>query len=804
MVPVPSGATSGNVVVTVSGAASNAVPFTLSQAPNMISLSPGSGAAGTSATITGLNFGSTQGTSSVTFNGTAGTPTSWSNTNIVVPVPGAATTGNVVVTVAGTASNPLPFTIFAQPSITSLSPASATITSPVTITGTNFGSTQSSSTVTLSGIGATPTSWSASSIVVPVPLGATTGNVIVTVNGVASNPASITITPVSLPSVSQIRPANAATGVFENSRVVVRFAQPVQTSAVVPGTISLTEGADNLVGTVALSNDGLSMTFTPALALAANTTFTVSVTDVAGNQTSPEFQSTFTTGATTDTVTPAVAQTNPQNGEGSVPISAPVVVQFSKAMDPATLTLQDFTVLDGVTGNTVPGMIQVDPTGTTASFIPQGYLAVGRAFSVSLNSSLIDDSSGNSLNPSGAYFTFTTSFTADTTAPQMLGMSPANGATAVPLNALIVLEFSKPLDVLTVSNGLQVESGGQPVAGAIALSNGNQQITFTPQGGLAASTTYTVVTTSQITDVGGLALANPGTFSLTTGTVTDATTPSVTSVSPSATQTGVPVNAVVQLHFSKPVDPFTVTPATFPITYGTNGVLAGTVAVSTDGQTATFTPSAQLNSFTTYYVEATGGIMDVEGHALTEFSSSFTTGLTTEGSAPTILILSPANAATGVPVNVRVDLVASAPLSVSSVGSNAVVVSTGGVPVPGSVTLNSSGTTLTYVPTSLLAPSTTYTVTASGFTDEAGNAVVPVTSSFTTGSSAGANTTTPTVVTVSPVYGATAVPVSSPIVLTFNEAVDATTLSDVTVPISVSGIGGAQRVPIRSTERGRW
>jgi RHS repeat-associated protein len=789
VVPVPSGATSGNVVVTVGGAASNAVPFTVSQLPSLTSLSPPSGTVGTPVTITGVNFGSPQGTSTVTFNGTAGTPTTWNPTSIVVPVPSGATTGTVVVTVNGQASNPASFTVLQTPAITSLSTTSATIGSLVTITGTNFGATQSASTVTFNGTGGTPTNWGPTSIVVPVPLGATTGNVVVTVNGVPSNPVSMTVVLVSLPPVAQVRPANGATGVPENGRVIVRFAQPAQASAIVSGTISLFQGANSIVGTLALSNDGLSVTFTPALDLPANATFTVTATDVTGNQTVPEFQSTFTTGATTDTTVPTILQTNPQNTETGVPISAPIVIQFSKPMDPATLTLQDFTVTDDVTGTLVPGMIQVDPTGTTASFVPQGFLGVGRTFGVNLNSSLIDDSSGNS-NSSLYSFTFTTSFTADTTAPQMLGMSPTNGATAVPLNALIVLEFSKPLDVMSVSNGLQVESGGQPVAGAIALSNSNQQITFTPLSALAANTTYSVVTTSQITDIGGLALANPGTFSLTTGTITDTTTPSVTSVSPSNTETGVPTNGVVQLQFSKPVDPWTVTSATFQVTYATGVPIPGTVSVSTNGQTATFTPSTPLNSFTTYYVQPTSGIADVEGHGLSSFSSYFTTGLATDTSAPTVLMVSPANAANSVPVNVRVDLVASAPLSAASVGSNAVILSSGGVQVPGTMSLSSSGTTLTFIPANLLGVSTTYSLTASGFTDQAGNVVVPFSSSFTTGSSGVANTTVPTVVSVSPANGASAVSVSSPIVLTFNEAVDATTVNDVTVPVAVNGISG--------------
>jgi RHS repeat-associated protein len=787
VVPVPSGATTGSVVVTVGGEASNGVPFTVSQAPTIMTLSPTSGAAGTSVTITGVNFGSTQGGSTVTFNGTAGAPTSWSASGIVVPVPNGATTGSVVVTVGGVASNGLPFTVLQQPSIASLSVTSATIGAFVTITGTNFGSTQGANTVTFNGTGGTPTSWSTTSIVVPVPLGATTGSVVVTVNGVSSNPVSLTVVMISLPPVTQVQPANGATAFPENGRIIVRFAQPVQASAVVAGTVSVIQGANSVVGTLALSNDGLSVTFTPALDLPANETFTVTATDVTGNQTVPEFQSTFTTGSATDAVAPTIEQTSPQNYATGVPVSAPIVVQFSKAMDPATLTAQDFTVTDDVTGNLVPGMIQVDPTGTTASFVPQGFLGVGRTFAVNLSSSMIDDSSGTSLTGSNTNFTFTTSFTADTTAPQVLGMSPSNGATAVPLNAVIVLEFSKPLDVISVSSGLQVQSNGQPVAGAIALSNSNRQVTFTPLAALAPNTTYTVVTTSQIMDVGGLALANPGTFSVTTGTVTATTTPSVTSVSPTNSQTEVPINGIVQLKFNKPIDPWTVTSATFQVMYGMNSVLAGTVSVSTDGQTVTFTPSTQLDSFTTYYVQATSGIADIEGHGLSPFGSSFTTGSATDTSAPTVLMISPTNGASGVPANVRVDLVTSAPLSAASIGSNAVVVTTGGVPVSGTVTLNSVGTILTFVPTNLLSASTTYTVTASGFTDQAGNAIVPFTSSFTTGTSNVGNTTTPSVVSVSPVNGTSAVSVTSPIVLTFNEAVDATTVNDVTVPISVSG-----------------
>jgi hypothetical protein len=637
-------------------------------------------------------------------------------------------------------------------------------------------------------------SWTATSIVATVPTGATTGNVAVTVNGVTSNGVLMTINSSSLPAVVQVQPANASTSVPLNHRVVVRFAQAVQATAIVPGTLTLSQGSTNIAGSVTLSNDGLSLTFAPSQNLAASTTFAVAVTNVAGGQMSPEFQSTFATGTTTDAVAPQIVQTSPHSSSTGVPTSVPIVVQFTEPMDPATLvpTSQSFEVTDDVSGLLISGMVQVDPTGTIATFVPQQALGVDRQFEVNL-SSTIQDSSGNGLSGSGTTFSFTTAFAPDTTSPQVLGVSPANGASAVPMNALVVLTFSKPLDPISVTTAFQVESAGQPVAGGIALSNGNQQITFTPQGGLAANTTYTVVVPAQITDVGGLALSNPATYSFVTGSATDSTTPTVTLVSPANYAVGLPTNGEVQLQFSKPINPLTVTSTTFEVSPNGTGIppAVGTISVSANGQTATFSPSAPLDSATLYVVQASTGITDIEGHPLSSSESFFTTGLGSDTTSPTITTVSPANGQSAVPVNIRVDLVTSAQLSAASVGSTVITLSAGGTQIPGTVSLSSNGTTLSFVPSTQLSVSTTYTVTVSGVTDQAGNALVPFTSNFSTGASGATNTTVPAVVSVSPVNGTSGVAVGSPIVLTFNEVIDLTTVNDTTVPIAVSGYSGA-------------
>jgi len=161
-------------------------------APSISNLSPNAAGIGSPITVSGTAFGATQGTSTITFNGIAASPTSWSATSITVPVPAGTTTGPVVISVNGQTSNAVTFTV--TPKINSLTPNSGPIGTPVTISGTSFGSTQGTSTIAFNGTAATPASWSATSILVAVPAGATTGPVVVTVAGQASNGSTFTVT----------------------------------------------------------------------------------------------------------------------------------------------------------------------------------------------------------------------------------------------------------------------------------------------------------------------------------------------------------------------------------------------------------------------------------------------------------------------------------------------------------------------------------------------------------------------------------------------------------------------------------
>ena len=211
---VPSGATTGPVVVRTSGGQSSAgVSFTVTlPAPVISRLDPNSGLVNSSVTIEGSNFGSQTG--SVTFNGTTASTTSWNSDEIQTKVPSGATTGPVVVrTSGGQSSAGVTFTVtLPAPVISRLDPDSGPVDAEVRIHGSNFGAT--TGTVTFNGVTASPNQWNVQTIRVRVPDGATTGPVVVTTAGGQSS-AGVTFTvtpPPSGPIISKLEPDSGLVG----------------------------------------------------------------------------------------------------------------------------------------------------------------------------------------------------------------------------------------------------------------------------------------------------------------------------------------------------------------------------------------------------------------------------------------------------------------------------------------------------------------------------------------------------------------------------------------------------------------
>ncbi|MGH9895072.1 MAG: Ig-like domain-containing protein, partial [bacterium] len=399
------------------------------------------------------------------------------------------------------------------------------------------------------------------------------------------------------------------------------------------------------------------------------------------------FESTFTSGNFADAVAPTVLRTSPPTGATDVPVNAPFTVEFSEAMDPATLTTTNFSVRDNATGQLVPGMVQVDPEYRTASYVPEQPWAVGRSHTASLNS-LVKDAARNSLSSQFFNsFDFTTGFAADTQAPQLVATSPADGDTGVATNALIMIAFDEPVNPVTLVRAFRVAANGQQVAGSIALSGGNRVVTLTTGSALAASTLHTVEIGALISDLAGNLIANPGSFSFQTGQAADTVRPTITSVEPANNSVDIPTNVKIQVTFSERVNPISVTESTFFLTdFNTGAMIPGSISVAPNRLSASFVPAALAGS--TKYRVTVSGVTDLTAQTASFFSSTFTTGLGADGDGPMVVAVSPPDGTTGVPVNARVVVQLNEPVSALSVGSEAIQVSSAGGAVGGAISLS--------------------------------------------------------------------------------------------------------------------
>ncbi len=588
------------------------------------------------------------------------------------------------------------------------------------------------------------------------------------------------------PALSQVYPAAGSAGFPLNGRVILRFSEPLLASSVAAGTVRLRHGAEEPAGPVELSSDGLSVTLRPPQDLAADTLYTLTVAglrDLASNALLPVEQ-TFATGTASDHTGPFIVRFVPQ-GSGA-PVNTRVSAELSERMDPATLRPESWRVRDNVTFQVIPvAMVQVDPDGRTATWIPQRPLAVGRSHAVLLNGP-IEDAAGNRL-PAATGFGFVTALAADAQPPRLLAASPAAGAADAPRNAVVVLQFDEAVDPTTAARALAVRADGGAVPGSVALSDGNRRIAFTPEAPLPAGAAVEVEVTAVLRDLAGLALANPGIVTFATGAELDGESPAVQRIEPADGAVGVGTDGVVTVTFSEPVAAPTVTGCTVRLLHrGTATLVEGRVTVEGGGRRAVFVPAARLAPSTAYRVEVTDGIADFAGQPVAPVEAGFVTGQELDRDAPEILAVSPPDNAVDVPVNARFRLRLSEPVRAAGL-AEAVRLRAGGAPVAGAVSLAPSGAELAFVPSAELPSGIAVTVEVDGVADLAGNPLAAAAFGLATAAAGGLDTAGPQVVAVAPGDGATGVGTAEPVVLTFDEPLDPLSVGAAALAVEVDG-----------------
>ncbi len=210
---------------------------------------------------------------------------------------------------------------------------------------------------------------------------------------------------------------------------------------------------------------------------------------------------------------------------------------------------------------------------------------------------------------------------ADTTAPQVVSVMPAPGATDVPMTVAPSATFNEGMQA-PEAGAFTLEGPGGPVAGTASYDPATWTMTFTPASALTPNTTYTATLSTAIKDLAGNPLATAYTWSFTTEYV-DLTAPEVTGVFPADGATQVALDTSLWATFSEPVTG--VDASSFTL-IGPEGAVIGTVTYDEATRKATFTPLNALALDGVYTATLSTAIQDLAGNPLAEpYTWSFAT-----------------------------------------------------------------------------------------------------------------------------------------------------------------------------------
>lgn len=341
------------------------------------------------------------------------------------------------------------------------------------------------------------------------------------------------------PRVTAMAPVNNATGVALNNTVITAaFSEPMAPLASQNFTVTCGAPCVNPSGTVALDANGTTATYTlpPGASLEPSTLYTSTVDGATSVATGLEmlgpFIQQFTTGATSDTTRPRVANTVPATtNPGPTPGAATntaISAVFTEDIAPATVTASSFTLTCDAPCVSPTGAVSYAIGSRTAVFAPDAALEDGATYTATLTTQITDLAenglAGNQA-PLPDASDYVWSFIADAAAIppsdiSVLSVAPASGAAGVCPNAAVSATFDVPsglrIDPDTVNAAIFSVTGPAPdlapvLAASVLLDADTGTIaTFIPLNDLNPGDTYTVVVRGLDSGVKDLAIpANP-------------------------------------------------------------------------------------------------------------------------------------------------------------------------------------------------------------------------------------------------------------------------------------------------------
>jgi hypothetical protein len=655
-----------------------------------------------------------------------------------------------------------------------------------------------------------------------------------------SSPTTFTFVsgPGTPPAIISRGPATGAAGVSTDASVTARFDRRLDAATVTAANVTLAPTAGGAAVPAQVTYDSATKTIKlqPNARLAQSTVYTVTLAaDIQATDGTPlagPESWTFTTGTNV-----TVTSRTPAAGAAGMSPATSVVAVLSRAADPTTVTATAFT-LRGPGGTLVPASVSYAGATRTARLLPASPLALSTTYTAEITTAL-RGADGAPTEPTT--WTFTTA-ASPPPAPAVTGVAPAAGSGSVFNGTTVRASLDIPIDPATVSLSsftLRPSAGGDPVAASVSYDAPTNRVILTPSSPLAIGTQFEARLTTDIRTTTGAPLAADVVWTFTTAqcpcslfnaaaspadkqlSVSAYRTPGLTAPFTYELGTKVKVDApttLVALRYYKDV---LETGSHIGRVWDETGALLAQATYASETTSGwqrqslatpltlqpghTYTVSVNVNTsygmtqFGMSQGYASGPLSTVSGnngsyndHAgqapNTSFNSSnyYVDAVVRVPSAPQrtpeVVSTSPAATATGVAINAKPSATFNYPLDPGTVtAANALLLDGNGNTVAAAVAYDDENQKVTLTPSQSLETGATYSVRLeTGIkSDDETPLAAAVTWSFST-----VAPTPPVVVSTSPASGAPNQTTFTKVTATFDQAMDAGTLTDASVTLA--------------------
>jgi hypothetical protein len=397
---------------------------------------------------------------------------------------------------------------------------------------------------------------------------------------------------------------------------------------------------------------------------------------------------------------PQVSSVTPADGRDHVPVDTLVTLRFSLPVARSSVTSENLGLLAGASPVSLrPLMWSAD--STLVRLQPEGSFSFYRSYAVLADTSLRSTrgSRFDQYPTQPGYQPFRSEFltSADGIPPRVASWTPGDDAIGVSTATPVTVHFTKPIiqsSVLSEGNFfLQRKLPPNPRLDATrAITSDSLVATLWPTTPLENDVEYQVTVTKFVEDRFGQQLdqdpAAPFNQDFTGRFRTDIerVPPRVAGLSPYLGESGVQVNAAVEVIFSEPMRADETLTGAFTLT-GPGGVVAGSPIPSPDGLRLVFTPDAPLRYAVRFDVRVDTTAADLAGNRLDQqldgerdpFESWFTTAR--DDVPPRVLAWVPPDGATTVKVTVHPEVTFDEAMAVSTLPGGLRLLDSGGEPV---------------------------------------------------------------------------------------------------------------------------